>query len=188
MEYPSTGNCSEAYSTAQAHSPAPGALAVTSLAPGTVTAYCALPATSGLPAVAGTTSVGIQGSFRAAAWARSCSMAVVWYTSGGAYVSTSTGPTVTDTTSGWTPAAYTVTAPATAAFALPAVVVASTGAASEVHYAADVNLYASATSPSQCNVISFGWDYRIALWESLYTALERGQARQASTSTPTRPP
>ena len=165
-----SGNCAVAYTTAQAHSAPAGALQVTAAAAGTMEAYCALGGTGGQNVTAGTTSVGVQAWFRAATSTRTCSVAVLWYTSAGVYVSTSTSTAVSDSTSAWTQVSYTVTAPATAAYALPLVIVNSAGSG-EVHYVDDVNLYVSATSPSQCNVIDFPWDYRLGLWETLYTAL-----------------
>ena len=168
-----SGNCTTTPATTPVHSTGTGSMAMTSAAAGAMTAYCALGATSGQPVVAGSSIVGLQAWFRAASSTRTCQVNVLWYTSAGTYISASSGTAVTSTTSGWTQAILSgVTAPATAAFALPEAQVNGTGAAGEVHYVTDVNLFLSAaSSPAQCNVIVFGWDYRIGLWETLYAAL-----------------
>lgn len=63
-----------------------------------------------------------------------------------------------------------VTAPAGAAFAVAETEIVS-AAASEVHYADDVYLGAIPASNDLSQAIQFSWDYRIALWEALYGAL-----------------
>jgi hypothetical protein len=79
-------------------------------------------------------------SFRAAASGRSCRVDIKWYGPTGTYISTSTGATITDTTTGWTQAVNTVTAPVGAAFAGVAAWVLATGAASEVHWLDEADL------------------------------------------------
>jgi hypothetical protein len=77
--------------------------------------------------------------FLTAVSARTVSVGIAWYTSAGAQVgSTVFGPTATDGTVTWVQCAVSAIAPATAAFAVPVVQVASTGGASEVHYVDDV--------------------------------------------------
>ena len=157
-----SGNCATAYSTAQAHAPGTGSMTVTSSASGAMTAYCALGGTGGLPVTGGTSVVGTQAWFRAATSTRTCQVNLLWYTSAGTYISATGGTASSDTTSGWTQLTLAgVTAPATAAYALPEVQINGTGAAGEVDYVTDVNLWISGATPTQCNPIIFGWDYRI---------------------------
>lgn len=78
--------------------------------------------------------------FKSAVSARSARMEIGWYTSGGALISTSTGSTITTSTSAWTRATLSAEAPATAAYAAVVLKVQSTGGASEVHYADDIQL------------------------------------------------
>ena len=147
-------------------------MAVTSVAAGTMTAYAALGGTGGMPVVAGTSVTGLQAWFKAGTTTRTCQVNILWYTSAGTYLSASAGTAVSNTTSGWTQCTVAgVTAPATAAYALPEAQVNGTAAAGETHYVTDVNLWISGATPTQCNPIIFGWDYRIGLWETLYGAL-----------------
>jgi hypothetical protein len=83
-------------------------------------------------------AVTVQGWVRAAVSARTCSVGVDWYTSGGGFISTSYGTGAADSTSAWTLISASVTAPATAAFARVNAKVAATGAGAEVHYVDDV--------------------------------------------------
>jgi hypothetical protein len=78
--------------------------------------------------------------FRAAASGRTTAIYIRWYNSGGTTVSTSTGDTGTDVTTGFTRVSTVATAPATAAYAAVRVEVQSTGGASEVHYVDSVLL------------------------------------------------
>lgn len=72
-------------------------------------------------------------SFRTAATARSCRVNINWFDSGGTGLSATTGATVTDSTTAWTQATVTGTAPANAATACVTVEVLA-AAASEAHY------------------------------------------------------
>jgi hypothetical protein len=93
--------------------------------------------TSGI-AVLGSTSYTALASFRSASTARSCNVAIGWYTSAGSLISTSTSSNVTDSSSAWTQALITATSPSNAAFASITVTILST--ASENHYVAEIGL------------------------------------------------
>lgn len=111
-------------------------LSMTSAASGAMTAVsCGAGsiASQGLPCAANDPVNG-SGWFRTAASARSCLLQVQFYTSGGVSISTASGSTVTDSTTGWTEAVISATAPATAAYARLIASVQGTGAANEVHY------------------------------------------------------
>lgn len=110
------------------------ALQMSSTAGGTMEAQT-LTGTSGAAVTAGATySAGAV--VKTAVSARTCSVAVEWYTAAGALISTTAfGTGVSDATATWTGAAVrSVVAPATAAFASVIVRVAATGGAAEVHY------------------------------------------------------
>lgn len=83
------------------------------------------------PAAPGTYSA--LASFRAATTGRSCTVAIGWYNAAGTLLSTNTSPAVTDTTTGWTQAVVTATAPTGATQALVQVDAAG-AAANELHY------------------------------------------------------
>lgn len=111
---------------------------------------------------------------------RAVGVNISYYTSGGVLVSTTTGPTVTSSATVWTQATLTDTAPATSAFCrlIPVFTASGTG---EVHFADDPELRnVQGANPNNTTTIEFGWDYRIALWQSLYTAFNG----DPSTSTP----
>lgn len=132
-------NCSIAQSAAQAHG-GTKSLALTSTAAGNMSAahVTATPnGLGGIPVVAGSSCL-VSGWFRSAVSARTCAMQVSWYNSAGAFLSTSTGSTITDSTTAWTQASSTHTAPASAAFAIVLAQVVATGGAAEVHYVDDV--------------------------------------------------
>ena len=93
--------------------------------------------TSGVP-VLGSTQYTVLASFRSASTARSCNVAVAWYTSAGSLISTSTSSNITDSSSAWTQALLTVTSPVTAAFAAVITTELSTGA--EDHYVTEISL------------------------------------------------
>lgn len=101
-----------------------------------------LDGTTGVPVIAGRT-------YTAAAWIRSASTArgayvrVAWYDSGGAFISSTDGATVSDSSSGWTAIFNSgVAAPLTAAYANVIIVV---NAANEVHYV-DVAVFKGGSS------------------------------------------
>ena len=129
-------NCAVSQSTAQAlhltHS-----MALTSTAAGSMAAQQS-PATT-QAVIAGQAYVAMA-FFRAATAARTCAVYINWYTATGSFISNSSG-TVADTTSGWSQATVTATAPSTAAFASLSVQVAATGGASEVHYVDEAGLF-----------------------------------------------
>lgn len=112
-------------------------LSLTSTAAGSISASTAT-GVSGV-AVLGSTAYEVLASFRTAATGQSWTVAVAWYTAAGALISTSTSPTVTDTSAGWTQAALAVTSPVNAAFAA-VVLTGAASAASEVHYADAISL------------------------------------------------
>lgn len=101
-----------------------------------------------------TTPVVVGGSYTASAWLRSttasrtATVSLVWYTSGGALISTSAGTGTTITTTGWTQVSVTATAPATAAYAIVSVSVASTGSASDFQYVDNVEFAATTQAVS----------------------------------------
>ncbi len=130
-------NVTVARSTSQARS-GTASLAMTSVAGGTMgTSSDYYASGTAIPVTVGT-SYTANVWFRAAVSARSVRVDLSWRNSSGVSVSTSTGSTVTDTTSGWTKATITATAPATAAYVYVKPTVVSTGGASEVHYIDDV--------------------------------------------------
>ena len=90
----------------------------------------AVPVSSGQPLTA-------FAFFRSASTARACSVAITWYTSAGATISTATGTSVNDSSGAWTQASVNATAPANAAYAT---VVVQTAAAAENHYVAEIEL------------------------------------------------
>jgi hypothetical protein len=117
-----------------------GALAIPATTTADAFANAAGSGTAGVAVVAGRQYL-VQAWFRAATTARSCRARITWYTSGGSLISTTNASTITNSTSGWTVSTGTLTAPATAAFALVNVVI-TTPAAAEVHYVDDVSLRA----------------------------------------------
>jgi hypothetical protein len=125
-----TTNCSIAQSTGESEDGS-YSLAVTATATGTATCSTAT-GTGGYAVVAGQQYTGM-GAFFAATTGRSVSVGIAWYNAAGTLLSTSTGSTVTDTTTGWTQAHVTANAPAGAAFATLVATITS-AAASEVHY------------------------------------------------------
>jgi hypothetical protein len=89
--------------------------------------------TSGKVVIVGR-SYNAQAHVKASTAARSVRLLIRWYDSGGSLLSTSTGTSVTDSTSSWTLAQVTATAPSLAAFATVVVEVLATGAGSEDHW------------------------------------------------------
>lgn len=82
--------------------------------------------------------------FKAGTTARSVSIGIRYLTSAGATISTTYGTAVTDSSSAWTTASATVTAPATAAKAQVLAKITSAGS-SEVHYVDKIALHAGDT-------------------------------------------
>lgn len=128
-------NASVAQSTAQAHSGS-ASLRVTATAAGDMSAN-APAGTAGIPVVAGVT-------YRASAWFRSSgtsrttTLRVLWYDAAGTLLSTSVSPSITDTGT-WQLVEFSVTAPASAAYARPRGFWTAAGAG-EIHYIDDVRL------------------------------------------------
>lgn len=88
------------------------------------------------------TAYTIRSDYRAgAATARSCRTDVTWYNSVGTLISTSTGTVVSDSNSAWTTSSFTVTSPATAAFARIVHNVLATAAAHEFHYVDESGIF-----------------------------------------------
>jgi hypothetical protein len=136
------GNCSITRTAAAAHG-GTQSMSMTSSAAGNMqAAHCTAGniTTQGLPVNGGISPVTASAWFLAAVSARSCAAQISWYDSGGTFISTSTGATVTDGTAAWVQATVTATAPPAAAYCRAAVQVQATGGASEVHYADDVSL------------------------------------------------
>lgn len=135
------GNDSIGRVTTPVHSGA-GALRLISTAAGDMAAAHCTAAnilTQGLACTPGN-QIRVTAWFRATTTARNVETAVDFYTSAGAFVSTLTGPPVTNTTTGWVLATCQLIAPATAAFCRANVKVLATGAASEAHIVDDVYL------------------------------------------------
>jgi len=144
-------------SSAQAHG-GTKSLSMSSTAGGDMTSASCVAgsiATQGFAVVPGS-QVSAQAWVRSAVSARTCSVGIDWYTSGGAFVSTSYGTGVADSAAAWTLISATVTAPATAAFARVNVKVAATGGAAEVHYVDDVVYLLLPTSWDSLASASFG--------------------------------
>ena len=131
-------NCAIAQSSAQAADGA-NSLRLTSVASGNMDATT-LTGTSGIACVVGQQYTAMA-YFRSAVSARSVLVAIAWYNAAGTFLSESAGTSVGDTTSGFTQATVTATAPANAAFAAVRVRVLATGAASEVHYVDKIGLF-----------------------------------------------
>ena len=136
-------NTAAASSTAQAEDGA-HSMALTASALGNVSASTAT-GTSGYAVTAGTVYSALA-SFRAFSTGRAWTVGISWYTSAGALISTSTGSSVTDTSTGWTVGTISAPAPATAAFAT-VVVTGTSLAASETHYVDEVGLYQAGGAP-----------------------------------------
>jgi hypothetical protein len=86
-----------------------------------------------LPVVAGAQVTGIA-EFKAATTGRSCRLGIDWLDASQAFINTSEGTNVSDTTLGWTQAFVAAKAPYNAAFMRLRLIVASTGAANEDHF------------------------------------------------------
>jgi hypothetical protein len=150
-------NCAVAGSSAQAHSGA-NSMSMTSAAAGDMVAEsCAAAsiATQGFAVVPGQ-SVQVQAWLRTAVSARTASVGVHWFTSGGASVSTTYGTGAADSSTTWTVESGTLTAPATAAYGCVSVKVSATGGASEVHYVDDVQVLVLPVSYDSGASLSFG--------------------------------
>jgi hypothetical protein len=78
--------------------------------------------------------VGAMAEFKSAVSARSCRVELSWYTAASAFISTTNGTSVVDSTTGFTQAFVLGLAPATAAFVIIGVKVLATGAANEIHW------------------------------------------------------
>jgi len=133
------GNCTLAQTAAQA-ADGTKSLQLTAVAGGNMWANTTPGGVSGTPVPVVSTYTALA-SFRAAVTPRSCRVSVLWYDTAGSLLSQSDGAFVTDSTSAWTAAAVTANAPANAAFAVVQVLVDSTPAAAEVHYADKISLH-----------------------------------------------
>lgn len=136
----SSGGCTVARSTAQAHTGA-ASLALTATAAGQTqgwmaATHCTDNATGrlayGLPCAAGDLIL-VSGMVRAATAARTGRIGVAFSDAAGAFLSTVNTAEITDSTSAWTKTAGLVTAPASSAFAEGRLLV-NTVATDEVHY------------------------------------------------------
>lgn len=131
-------NATVAHSTDEAHT-GTGSLAITSTGTSNASAtHTSSIATQGFSVTPGRTYL-VQGWFKAATVARNVVLAVNWYSSSATYLNTSTGTAVSDSTSDWTLAKVTATAPANAVYCTVIAQVNSPGAADEVHYVDDVS-------------------------------------------------
>jgi hypothetical protein len=147
-------DCTVAATAAQAHG-GTGSLEITSTGVNNAIAEHHATPTSGIAVTAGRAYM-TQAWFRAATAARTCELLIDWYTSGGVLVSTSTGDSAADTTSGWTLLSATDTAPATAAFAVIVAQVDAPAGAGEIHYVDDVQFIAQPASIDTTASASFG--------------------------------
>lgn len=95
------------------------------------------------PVVAGK-SYTFKASFRAAATPRNVAVQINWLNAASTYLSTTTGASTPDTTTGWTEVTVTGVAPATAALALPVLYIPATPVVGEVHYADRMSLVETA--------------------------------------------
>ena len=148
-------NCSVSRSTTQAedgtHSLAMNASASGAMSAGTATGlsgYAVLP----------NTSYTFRSDYRSGSTShagRTVRTDVIWYTSAGSVISTSTGNTATDTASGWVTSSTSATSPGTAAFAaLTYNVLGTTGGTSgEVHYVDEAGIFPG--TPSQWSIGGF---------------------------------
>lgn len=116
-----------------------GALGLTSVAAGTMSARHANAVAGAVPVTAGRTYT-LDGWFRAATTPRSCQVGINWFDAGQNFLASSFAAPVADTTTGWTQLLVLDAAPAGAALAQLIAQVSSTGGASEVHYVDDVML------------------------------------------------
>ncbi len=150
-------NSTIAQSSAQHHSGS-DSLAITSASSGDMTALSAAAGNyaTQMFAVAPGNMVNVQAWVRSAVSARTCSVGLDYYTSGGSHVSTVYGTGVADTTSGWTLITATLVVPATSAWAAVNVKVASTGAGSEVHYVDDVEYFLLPSSFDTGGSLAYG--------------------------------
>jgi hypothetical protein len=150
-------NCAVADTAAQARTGV-DSMSMTSTAGGDMVAESCVAGsilTQGFAVVPGS-QVNVQAYLRAAVSARTCSVGVHWFTSGGASVSTTYGSGAADSSSAWTIESGTVTAPATAAWGCVSVKAAATGAGSEVHYVDDVQVLVLPSSWDSTASLSFG--------------------------------
>lgn len=142
-------NCAVARSTLQAHGGV-GSLALTSSAAGTMeAAHCAAASIAdigtfgtgqGMKCNPGDT-VHVAAWFRAAVSARTCTIGADFFDINGVVIgSTLRGGGITDSTSAWTQATATLTAPAASAYCRARPQVQSTAAGAEVHFVDDVTL------------------------------------------------
>ncbi|MGH9252556.1 MAG: hypothetical protein ACRD0W_24015, partial [Acidimicrobiales bacterium] len=133
----SNQNATVAQSTAQAHTGS-GALSIQATAAANASArHVGGAGTAGIPVTAGR-SYAASAWLRAAATGRQVQVQANWYDAGGVSLSTSSGPQVADTATGWVLAAVAAVAPVSAAFAVVIAQVVSP-AASEIHYVDDVD-------------------------------------------------
>lgn len=119
-------------------------LALTTTAAGDVYAYPAA-GVAASPVMAGQVYTFVA-SYRAATVGRAVRTEYAWYTTAGAYISGGPGPAgnTADNTAGWTQAATTAQAPATAAYATVVVYIVG-AAAGEVHYVDAIGLFPDPT-------------------------------------------
>lgn len=150
-------NCAVADTAAQAHTGS-NSMSMTSTAAGDMVAEsCAAGsiATQGFAVVPGQ-GVSVQAWLRAAVSARTCSVGVHWFTSGGASISTTYGTGAADSSSAWTIESGMLTAPATAAFGCVSVKVSATAAGAEVDYVDDVVALVLPASYNSGGSLAFG--------------------------------
>lgn len=180
------GGSTVAQSAAQAHSGS-DSLAITSTGVANARAgHCGTTAgtviANGMPVTPGQL-VGASGWFRAATVARSVQVQIAWFTSAGASISTISGGSLSDSTTAWTQATISATAPATAAFAVLQAQVISPGGAGEVHYLDDPEIGIYPASNDLTTPVQYSWDYRIGLLSSMQSALSGSSSPQQLTVT-----
>lgn len=102
-------------------------------------------AVSGFYAALPSTQYSLGAFFRAGSTGRSVLVALNWYDSTHTLISSSSGSTVSDVTTGWTQATVTATSPSNAAFVTVRVEVDS-AANTEIHYVDEVGLFFGAST------------------------------------------
>lgn len=111
-----------------------GAMAVTSVAAGTMTAGPTDQIADGMARCLPNTSYTAMVYAKAAVNARTTQLNIAWYTATGVWISTAAGVSANDAAGAWTLYTATATSPPTAAYAIATVQFNSTAAGGEVHY------------------------------------------------------
>lgn len=147
-------NSTIAATSAQAHG-GTGALAVTTTNTSNASAKHTTNGVDGFAATPGRDYL-VQGWGRSATVSRSLINTINWYTSGGVFITTSSGSGTTSSTSAWSVLKNRYTAPATAAFGQVNCQVFTPAGAGEVHYFDDITVTAMPASVDFTASTAFG--------------------------------